>query len=132
LKIKHTTSSKRYLQGTSVYCDKYGIAGKIDIYDKKEKSLIERKNKVKVIYPGYKYQLYAEMFCMQEMGYEVKKLFIHSLTDNKRYKIQTPTKQELINFEETIKEIQNFTPEKIISHTCANCQNNIYSALAWN
>jgi CRISPR-associated protein Cas4 len=126
------SSAKRYLQGISVYSEKYGIAGKIDIYDQKEQSLIERKNKIKHIYLGYKYQLYAEMFCMEEMGYKVNKLFLHSLSDNKRYKVALPTKKEKQEFVKTLEEIKNFTPENIVSHSCEHCKNNIYSPLAWN
>ena len=126
------SSAKRYLQGIDVYCEKYGIVGKIDIYDQNEMALIERKNKIQYIYLGYKYQLYAEMFCMEDMGYRVKKLFLHSLSDNKRYKLPLPKKQEVAAFERTLKKIKNFTPENINNHRCPHCQNNIYSPLAWN
>ncbi len=125
------SSAKRFLQGANVYCEKYNIAGKIDIYDKKEKFLIERKNKIKEVYLGYKYQLYAEYFCMKEMGYEVKKLFLHSLSDNKRYKILLPKKDEISGFEKTLEKMQNFKPEDIAKHSCKNCMNNIYSPIAW-
>ncbi len=114
-KIKHEnidegrySTAKKFLQGTDVYCEKYGLCGKIDIYNQEEKSLIERKNKVVKIYDGYKYQLYAQYFCLQEMGYEVKKMFIHSLSDNKRYEIELPAGDELKKFEETIDEIKKF------------------------
>src|SRR3989338_4539406 len=56
-KIKHEniekgeySTAKRYLQGMEVYCEKYGLAGKIDIYDRDQRSLIERKTKVVKIY----------------------------------------------------------------------------------
>ena len=126
------SSARRYLQGMSVYCEKYNIAGKIDIYDRKEKVLIERKNKIKQIYLGYKYQLYAEYFCVKEMGYEVKRLFLHSLSDNKRYKISLPDKKEIAEFENTLEKMRNFGPEDIARHSCLHCQNNIYSPLAWH
>jgi len=126
------SSATRFLQGLDVYCDKYGIAGKIDVYDQKEKALIERKNKLKEIFLGYKYQLYAEMFCMQEMGYEVKKLFLHSLSDNKRYPIDLPNNDETADFNQTLKQMLNFGPADIAAHKCPHCQHNIYSPLAWN
>jgi CRISPR-associated protein Cas4 len=99
-KIKHEnieqerySSLKRYLQNFPVYSEKYNLMGKIDIYDKEEKSLIERKFKINRIYDGQKYQLYAQMFCLQEIGFEVKNLFIHSLSDNK---------EDILKFEKTI------------------------------
>jgi len=114
-KIKHESIDKgeystasRYLQGSEVYCEKYGLVGKIDIYDRDEEALIERKTKVKTIYDGYRYQLYAQMFCLLEMGYSVSKLFIHSLTDNKRYPISLPIGEELRKFESTIEQIRLF------------------------
>lgn len=114
-KIKHEnidegrySTAKKFLQGTSVYCEKYGLCGKIDVYDQENKFLIERKNKVVKIYDGYRYQLYAQYFCLKEMGYEVEKMFIHSLSDNKRYEIGLPAGSELEKFEKTINEIKNF------------------------
>lgn len=126
------SSAKRYLQGMDVYCESYGLIGKIDIYDSVECALIERKNKIKNIYKGYLYQLYAEMFCMQEMGYEVAKLFLHSLSDNKRYLVELPSKQDIVEFAGTLHQMRDFGPEQIIAHACSHCQENIYSPLAWN
>ena len=127
------SSAKRYMQGLAVYSSKYGLMGKIDIYDKETKSLIERKAKIKKIYNGYRYQLYAQMFCLQEMGYKVEKLFVHSLMDNKRYKVDLPTKDDIEEFEKLIKEINNFNPssfdKKINKNKCDNC---IYRELCNN
>ncbi|MCC7197235.1 type V CRISPR-associated protein Cas4 [Candidatus Peregrinibacteria bacterium] len=102
------SSLKKYLQGLEIFSDKYSLCGKIDIYDKDEGILIERKYKVKKIYQGYIYQLYAQMFCLQEMGYRVNKLFIHSLSDNKRYPIDLPTVDEIKIFEDFIHEVRSF------------------------
>lgn len=125
------SSAKRFLQGIDVYCEKYNLAGKIDIYDQKEKALIERKNKIKKIYLGYKYQLYGEYFCMREMGYEVIKMFLHSLSDNKRYEIELPCAEETAAFEKVLERMRNFGSEDIARHSCSHCDGNIYSPLAW-
>ncbi len=126
------SSAKRFVQGIDVYCERYGLIGKIDIYDQTGKTLIERKNKIKNIYLGYKYQLYAEMFCMEEMGYKVEKMFLHSLSDNKRYEVGLPSAEEILEFEQTLQKMRSFSPKDITEHSCAHCQNNIYSPLAWN
>lgn len=136
-KIKHEcidegrySTAKKFLQGTDVYSEKYGLCGKIDIYDKENKFLIERKNKVIKIYDGYKYQLYAQYFCLKEMGYEVEKLFIHSLTDNKRYEIALPEGDELKKFEETIEQMRNFNIAKNnFKKNKQKCEQCIYSQL---
>lgn len=135
-KIKHQSidkskysTAKRYLQGLEVYSEKYGLVGKIDIYDTKDKSLIERKYKIKKIYAGYKYQLYAQYFCLQEMGYEVEKLFLHSLSDNRRYQIPLPKGKELDAFESIIESIRNFRLSNNFKQNPNKCAQCIYREL---
>ncbi|MEI6222446.1 MAG: type V CRISPR-associated protein Cas4 [bacterium] len=124
------STSKHVLQGIPVYSEKYQLIGKIDIYDQKEKTLIERKTKVKKIYDGYKYQLYAQYFCLLEQGYAVEKLCIHSLTDNKRYKISIPDAEEQTKFEEVLQRMWHFEAEKTLQKQPPNkCNNCIYSTL---
>jgi CRISPR-associated protein Cas4 len=105
------SSSKRYLQGIPVYCEKYGLVGKIDLYDKQTSSLIERKFLIQKIHKGYIYQLYAQMFCLVEMGFEVKKMFLHSLSDNTRYPIKLPDQKEIQEFEAVLNKIRNYDLE---------------------
>jgi CRISPR-associated exonuclease Cas4 len=102
------SSAKRYKQGMSVFSDVYGLCGKIDIYDSKEKALIERKYKIKTIYQGYIYQLWAQYLCLKEMGYEINKLFFHSLADNKRYHVDLPDEQDMKVFLEFLNEFKHF------------------------
>lgn len=122
---KTYSTSSFILQSLPVFSDKYMLAGKIDIYDKKSKSLIERKTKITTIYDGYKYQLYAQYFCLLEMGYEVQSLFLHSLEDNKRYKIDLPNKEEIAKFEQLVNKIWNYDILKDKDETnpqkCAKC-----------
>ncbi len=131
-KIKHEridegqySTAKKFLQGWEVFSEKYGLKGKIDIYDAENKILIERKNKVVKIYDGYKYQLYAQSFCLQEMGYKTDKMFVHSMIDNKKYEVELPSAREIKKFENIINEMRNFSPEnyKLKKNTekCANC-----------
>lgn len=126
---KRYTTSKWILQGIDVYCEKYNLAGKIDIFDIELGFLIERKYKVKKVYDGYKYQLYAQMFCLKEIGYEVKKLFIHSLSDNKRYNIILPDKNEIAKFEALIKEINNYQAEQKVLKNLSKCARCVYKPL---
>lgn len=128
---KSYSTSKRFLIGKEVYSDKYKIMGKIDIYDKEEKTLIERKTKVKKIYEGYKCQLYAQYFCMREMGYEVRKIIIRSISDNKNYYLPLPSHNDERKFKELLNSIWNFKPEKLMNHSCLKCQNSIYYSLDW-
>lgn len=139
-KIKHEniedktySSAKKFLQGIEIYSEKYNICGKIDIYDSGKKELIERKTKVQKIYDGYRYQLYAQYFCMKEMGFEIQKLFIHSLNDNKRYEIPLPDKKETAEFEEVLRKINKFNSRDLMeSDFSANgnkCEKCVYNNL---
>ena len=136
-KIKHEiiedgkySSLKRYLQSTEVYSEKYGVCGKIDLFDLEKGFLIERKYRIKSIYDGYKYQLYAQAFCLKEMGHIVKALLIHSLADNKRYEIALPDESEIRKFEKLIYNMRTFSIEKTEfipnEKKCAMC---IYKSL---
>src|SRR4030042_920632 len=109
---KRYTTSKWILQGIDVYSEKYNLAGKIDIFDIKRGELVERKYKIKQIFDGYKFQLYAQKFCLEEIGYKVKKIFIHSLSDNKRYPLALPNKAEIKKFELLIEKIKNYQVER--------------------
>ncbi len=124
------STSKRFLVGIYVYSEKYGLLGKIDIYDRETKALIERKTKVKKIYKGYIYQLYAQYFCLKEMGYEVKKLIIHSLKDNKNYYVNLPTSEDEKEFSALLKRIRDFNSDDLLN-SGYKCPNNIYDTLNW-
>lgn len=101
----YSTKSK-ILSGIGVYSEEYGLVGKIDIYDGDEKTLIERKRTIKTIFDGYVYQLYAQYLCMSEMGYEIEKLFLYSMTDNRKYPILLP-EDDLVMFDKFKKLINN-------------------------
>ncbi|KKT50229.1 MAG: type V CRISPR-associated protein Cas4 [Candidatus Jacksonbacteria bacterium RIFCSPLOWO2_02_FULL_44_20] len=136
-KIKHEnieegaySTAKRYLHGMSVYSEKYCLMGKIDVYDIEEEAIIERKNKVNKIYDGYRCQLYAHYFCLTEMGYPVKKLFLHSLSDNKRYSLALPSSEEQKEFEALVQKVAHARAEEMpILENKAKCAACIYKPL---
>jgi len=125
------STASRFIMGLEVSSERYNLVGKIDIYDRERRALIERKTRVKTIYPGYRYQLYAQYFCMKEMGHEVKTLYLHSLEDNKRYPIPVPKKKEREEFEGILRQIHEFGPEQMQNHSCERCTKSIYGALSW-
>lgn len=128
---KSYSTSKRFLIGKEVYSDQYKIMGKIDIYDIESKTLIERKTKIKKIFDGYKYQLYAQYFCLKEMGYEVKRIILRSLYDNKNYEIPIPSKEDEKKIKDLVLKIWNFDSKDILNHHCPRCEKNIYNNLNW-
>jgi len=122
----HTVSAK------TVFSEKYGILGKIDIYDAKSKILIERKNRISKIYIGHIYQVWAQYFAMREHGFEVKKIYIYSKKDNKKYEIKLPNKKDEKEFAKVLKQIREFKAEKLLqNHTDQKGAKSIYGALAW-
>lgn len=126
------STHKDDLCGIEVYSDYYGLVGKIDLYHQKKKLLVERKRKIVNIYDGYRYQLYAQYFSLLEMGYEVDEICFQSLIDNKRYKVDLPTGEELENFERVIVEIKKFNPNFIKDKIIINvnkCKYCIYREL---
>ncbi len=123
-KQKEGLHIKQLMRGSIVLCQQY-IKGwmfthsdivseeKIDIYDSKQKVLIERKRKITTIYDGYILQLYAQYHALTEMGYFVKEIRLYSLVDNKTYPIALPeddnNHQEM--FEHTLQAIRDFQLE---------------------
>lgn len=126
----HYSTKKNILQGKPIYSEKYGLIGKVDIFDVDEGMLVERKRKVKQLFDGFKYQLYAQYFCLLEEGYKVKTMLIHSLLDNKRYPIPIPDKDETKPFKKLIQAIRAFNPDQAqFTQNQAKCQNCIYAQL---
>ena len=64
---KKASNRKDDLQSFPVFSEKYRLMGKVDMFKKKEKLLIERKYQLKQIFQGQIYQLWAQYFCLLEM-----------------------------------------------------------------
>ena len=111
-----------------VYCEKYNLIGKIDIYDKEKKILRERKKRIKVIYDGYVFQVYAQYFALTEMGFDVKKIELYSMDDNKTYVIKLPEDDQVMlsKFEDTINQIRNFSFSDFEQKNVEKCRHCIY------
>ena len=112
---KTYSTSKHILQALDVYSDRYKLHGKIDTFNTKTGELVERKNNIhrdkngkEKIYLWYKYQLRGQMFCLEEMWYEVKSLWFYSMTDNKKYRIYKPSMSQLLNFENLLERYRKF------------------------
>lgn len=106
--FKNYSTSKNIVQSMSIYSDKYNLCGKIDLYHKDKKSLMERKTKITKLYQGYIYQLYAQYFCLLEMWYPVETMKLYSMTDNKVYEIDLPNEEDVANFEYFLKKYNEY------------------------
>ena len=107
-----------------IYSEQLGLMGKIDVYKRKEKKLIERKYQLKQIYQGQIYQLWAQFFCMTEMGYEVDSIAFYEISTNKTLPINIPTeadRKELESFIATFKSFDPTTPIPVNPNKCRHC-----------
>ena len=126
---KRTSTRKDDLQALPVYSEKYGMMGKIDIYKSKEKCLIERKYQLRQIYQGQKYQLWAQMLCLQEMGYEVEHIAFYEISTKCTIPINKPTQEEQRRFESFLQSFRNFDPTLSFTPNVNKCRHCIYCNL---
>lgn len=123
---KTYTTAKKVLQTIEVYSDRYGIGGKIDTFDTATGLLTERKKKIRVIYDGYIYQLYAQYHALVEMGYEVKSIRLYSMDDNRVHPVKLPTDDPMrqSGFEALIRQMRSFdlaAPFSVNPNKCFRC-----------
>lgn len=124
-----------------VYSEEFGIMGKIDVYKRNQKRLIERKYQLKQIFIGQVYQIWAQMFCLKEMGYEVEILEFYETSTNRTIPVPLPTELERQQFKEFIDRYRSFNPAltsfKLNPNKCKHCiycnlcdkttENNVYT-----
>lgn len=123
------STHKNILQGKDVYSDEYKLCGKIDIFDTEKGLLTERKKHIETIYDGYLFQLYAQCFCLREMGYKVNEIRFYSSDDNKIYKTELPENnpEMLKKFKETNKKMQMFDVDSYKPQNAEKCRHCIYN-----
>lgn len=122
---KKASTRSDELLSLPVYSEEYGLMGKIDIFKLTEKKLIERKYQLKAIFKGQIYQLWAQMLCLKEMGYEVEKLAFYETSTNKTIPVKMPSIIELQEFKNFILLYRSFDPSSTtfeINHNkCKHC-----------
>ena len=124
---KKTSSNKAdVLLSLPVYSERYHLMGKIDVYRLKDKKLIERKYNLKKIYQGQIFQLWAQMFCLMEMGYDVESIAFYEMSTNKMIPIDLPNDAEKKMFQDFINEFNNYDPSRPIYVNPNKCMHCIY------
>ena len=126
---KTSSNRKEDILALSVMSEQLGVMGKIDVYKQKEKKLIERKYQLKQIYQGQIYQLWAQYFCMIEMGYEINNISFYEISTNKTIPVNLPTskdRKELVTFIDNFRKYNLSEPISINVTKCSHC---IYSNL---
>ena len=126
---KTSNKGKGDLLSLPVCSLKYGLMGKIDVYRQNEKILIERKYQLKQIYQGQIYQLWAQYFCMQEMGYDVEKIAFYEISTNKMLYVNLPTSKDIDEFASFIEKFKAFNPTTNLHVNANKCKHCIYCNL---
>ena len=128
---KSYSNRKSVLCGIDVYCEQYGLIGKIDLYDITTGLLTERKKRIKTIYDGYVFQLYGQYFSLKEMGYSVGTLSLYSMDDNKRFVVPRPEENPAFKqkFEDCIHQIRSFQMDGFKQTNMQKCEHCIYEPL---
>ena len=128
---KKYSTSRNVLMGMDVYCEDFRIIGKIDIFDIEKCLLRERKKKIRNIYDGYLFQVYAQCLALREMGYEVRRIELYSVEDNKTYKVELPENNPTVmeKMISTIEQMRNFSFEQYVQTNVEKCRNCIYEPL---
>ncbi len=120
-------SNKRFvLQSLPIISEYLGVIGKIDVYKKEDKRLIERKYELKNIYQGQLYQLWAQYFCMIEMGYEVDSLEFYEISKNRTIPVDLPNDEQKCQLKQFIDSFRKFDPANIIKTNINKCKHCIY------
>jgi CRISPR-associated exonuclease Cas4 len=124
------STKKEMLQGIAVYSEKFNLMGKIDVFDNEKGILTERKKKIKVIYDGYVFQIYAQYYALVEMGYTVHSLRLYSMDDNKSYSIKLPEEDDVMNtkFLTLLSDIEKFQIADFQQENAEKCRHCIYES----
>lgn len=112
-----------------IYSDKYALMGKIDIYRQKEELLIERKYQLKKIFRGQLYQLWAQYYCMREMGYTINQLAFYEISTNRMIPVAIPGDMEKTEFENFLNTVNGYDPSIPINVNINKCKHCIYCSL---
>lgn len=128
------STKAREITGLDVYSEEYSLVGRIDQYFMSDaggvNKLVERKRKIGRIYDGHKLQIYAQYFCMIEMGYKIDQMKFYSMIDNKSFYLEIPAVTDRKWFEYHLEKIRCYDPSiPLVDINHNKCRHCIYSNL---
>jgi len=131
IETKTYSNSNDWLISFDVFSTELKLCGKIDLYNKKTKTIRERKRTISRIYDGFYYQLYAQYFCLKEMGYRVSNLELYDLKKNKKHLLKLPEDNPVMcqKFYLILKQLQEFDLNALFIPEKAKCEACIYAQL---
>ena len=126
---KTSSTQKSDLLSLPVSSEELGVMGKIDIYRLTERWLIERKYQLKQIFRGQIYQLWAQYFCLYEMGYEVERISFYEISTNRMIPVDIPNNHNKSELCDLIRQFRQFNPNEAITVNPNKCAHCIYCSL---
>ncbi len=123
---KSSSTSKDCLLSLPVFSDRLGIIGKIDCFRVTEGHLIERKYLLKKIFRGQLYQIWAQYFCLEEMGYKVSKISFYEISTKKNITVDLPGSAEYLELKSVIEKYNQYSPDDEIETNPNKCIHCIY------
>lgn len=123
------SSRKDVLASLTVCSHTLRLTGQIDLYRQDSRTLVERKYHIRELYRGQVYQLWAQYFCMTEMGYGVDHLAFHATASNRTIPVALPQEAERKELEALIEKIRTFDPGKATAAGRNKCLHCIYCNL---
>lgn len=126
---KKSSNRRGDLLSLPIYSTRYKLMGKVDMYRQDEKLLTERKYQLKNIYQGQIYQLWAQYFCLIEMGYEVERIAFYEISTNKMIPIALPNERDITDFAAFIEKFYQFNPTDTLITNPNKCRHCIYCNL---
>jgi len=128
--VDEKKATQAYLiESLPIISHEMGLTGKIDVYNKNNATLIERKYNLKQIFQGQIYQLWAQFFCMTEMGYTINHLRFYEISTHKTTEIPIPTTADKAKFTLFLSNFRNYNPRKTFEPNPNKCLRCIYCNL---
>lgn len=122
---KTGSTRKSDIYSLPIISEQLGLFGKIDLYRQDKQMLIERKYQLKQIFRGQIYQLWAQCFCLKEMGYDVRRIAFYEISTNKMIPIEMPTENDKIELRNFIWRFRHYNPLTteipVNPNKCAHC-----------
>ena len=113
------------VQSLKVFSIELGLVGVIDLYRKNERHLIEFKYKVgDSLFLGQKAQLWAQYFCLSEMGSQVEKISVYEKSTGIFHDVKIPAndvKQILTDLIRKFREFDFSQPMEVSTKKCTYC-----------
>ena len=113
------------MQSLKVFSEELGLVGVIDLYRTDERHLIEFKYKVgDSLFLGQKVQLWAQYFCLVEMGYEVERISVCEKSTGKLHDVKIPDSDDKKVLTDLIEKFRTFDfaqPMDVNTQKCTHC-----------